>query len=41
LLAARFIKNTKLTNNTKIQLVDVKSKKYAAPLSHQTMIDKQ
>jgi hypothetical protein len=41
LLAARFIKNAKITNNAKIQLVEVRSKKYAALLSHQTSIDKQ
>ena len=41
LLAARFIKNTKTTNNAKIKLVEVRSKKYAALLTHQNTIDKQ
>jgi hypothetical protein len=41
LLAAKFNKKTKTTNNAKTQLVDVRSKKYAALLTHQTSIDKQ
>jgi hypothetical protein len=41
LLAARLIKKTKTTNNTKIKFVEVRTKKIFALLNHQAVIDKQ
>jgi len=41
LLAATVFKSTELATNAKITLMEVRAKKYWAPLNHQTKIDKQ